>query len=33
VGATLVEPTERHVARFERVVHDQAMHRAELEEE
>ncbi len=30
-GSNLVEPSERHVARFERVVHD-ALHRAELEE-
>jgi hypothetical protein len=32
-GSTLVEPSERDVARFERVIHDQARHRAELEED
>lgn len=31
-GSTLVEPSARHVARFERVVHDQALYRSELEE-
>lgn len=30
-GSTLVEPGEQHVARFERIVNDQARHRAELE--
>jgi len=29
----LVEPSERHVARFERIVQDQALHRVELEED
>ena len=32
-GATLVEPDDEQVARFERIVSDQAMHRAELEED
>lgn len=32
-GSTLVEPSDGHVARFERVVHDQALHRAELEKD
>jgi hypothetical protein len=32
-GATLVEPSERQVARFERVIHDQALHRSQLEED
>lgn len=31
-NSTLVEPGERHVARFDRIVDDQARHRAELEE-
>ncbi|MEP7035798.1 MAG: hypothetical protein ABI662_01630 [Dermatophilaceae bacterium] len=31
-GATRVEPSQRQVARFERAIHDQALHRAELEE-
>jgi len=30
-GAALVEPGIQHVARFERIVSDQALHRAELE--
>jgi hypothetical protein len=29
-GSCLVEPSERSVARFERVIHEQALHRAEL---
>jgi len=29
-GATVVEPDEQHVARFERIVSDEARHRAEL---
>lgn len=33
LGSTLVEPSKGHVARFERVVHDQALHRAELEKD
>jgi hypothetical protein len=32
-GSTLVEPSERHVARFETIINDQARHRAELEED
>ena len=32
-GSTLVEPSERNVARFERVSHDQALHRSQLEED
>jgi hypothetical protein len=32
-GSTLVEPSERSVAGFERVIHDQALHRAELGED
>ena len=32
-GSTLVEPDEHQVARFDRIVSDQAMHRAELEED
>jgi len=32
-GSMLVEPSERHVARFERIVQDQALHRVELEED
>ena len=32
-GSTLVEPGEEHVARFERIVTDEARHRAELEED
>jgi hypothetical protein len=32
-GSTLVEPGEQHVARFERIVKDEARHRAELEED
>ena len=32
-GSTLVEPDEQHVARFERIINDQARHRAELEED
>jgi hypothetical protein len=32
-GSILVEPTEQHVARFERIVKDEARHRAELEED
>jgi len=31
-GSTLVEPDEHQVARFERAVSDQTLHRAELEE-
>jgi len=31
-GSSLVEPDERHLARFERIMTDQARHRAELEE-
>jgi hypothetical protein len=29
----MVEPGEQHVARFERIVNDEARHRAELEED
>ncbi len=32
-GSALVEPGEQHVARFERIISDEARHRAELEEE
>jgi hypothetical protein len=32
-GSRLVEPSERSVASFERVIHDQALHRAELGED
>lgn len=32
-GSMLVEPSERHVARFERIVQDQALHRVELEDD
>lgn len=32
-GSTRVEPAEQHVARFERIVSDEARHRAELEED
>jgi hypothetical protein len=32
-GSTMVEPGEQHVARFERIVNDEARHRAELEED
>ena len=32
-GSTLIEPSERNVASFERVIHDQALHRAELGED
>lgn len=32
VGSILVEPGEEHVARFERIIMDEARHRAELEE-
>jgi hypothetical protein len=32
-GATVVEPGEQHVARFERIITDEARHRAELEED
>jgi len=32
-GSCLVEPSERSVARFERVIHEQALHRAELGED
>jgi hypothetical protein len=32
-GSILVEPGEQHVARFERIVKDEARHRAELEED
>ncbi|MEP7018596.1 MAG: hypothetical protein ABI899_11335 [Actinomycetota bacterium] len=32
-GSSLVEPSERSVASFERVIHDQALHRAELGED
>jgi hypothetical protein len=32
-GSTMVEPGEQHVARFERIVTDDARHRAELEED
>lgn len=31
-GSTLVEPDEQQIARFERIVGDQALHRAELED-
>ncbi|MDQ1483134.1 MAG: hypothetical protein QOF35_1210 [Actinomycetota bacterium] len=31
-GSTVVEPGDQHVARFERIVSDDARHRAELEE-
>ena len=33
LGSTMVEPGEQHVARFEKIVSDEARHRAELEEE
>jgi len=32
-GSTRVEPGEQHVARFEKIVSDEARHRAELDEE
>ena len=32
-GSTMVEPGEQHVARFERIVKDEARHRADLEED
>jgi hypothetical protein len=32
-GYTLVEPGEQHVARFEKIISDEARHRAELEED
>jgi hypothetical protein len=32
-GCSLVEPREQHVARFEKIVSDEARHRAELEDE
>lgn len=32
-GSVSVEPSERSVARFERVIHDQALHRADLGED
>ena len=32
-GSKLVEPGERHVARFERIIDDQTRHRTELEED
>jgi hypothetical protein len=32
-GYTLVEPGEQHVARFERIIGDEARHQAELEED
>ncbi len=32
-GSRLVEPGERHVARFERIIDDQTRHRTELEED
>ena len=32
-GSSLVEPGEQHVARFERIINDQARHRAEMEED
>jgi len=32
-GATKVEPGEQHVARFERIISDEARHKAELEED
>jgi hypothetical protein len=31
-GSTVVDPGEQHVARFEKIVSDEARHRAELEE-
>jgi hypothetical protein len=31
-GSTLVEPDDQQIARFERIVSDQALHRAELED-
>jgi hypothetical protein len=32
-GCAIIEPGEQHVARFEKIVSDEARHRAELEEE
>lgn len=32
-GAAMIEPGEQHVARFERLISDEARHRAELEED
>ena len=32
-GTTLIEPGERHVARFDRIMTDQALHRAEMEDD
>jgi len=32
-GATIIEPGDEHLARFERIVSDEARHRAELEED
>jgi hypothetical protein len=32
-GSTMVEPGEQHVARFEKLISDEARHRAELEED
>jgi hypothetical protein len=32
-GSAIIEPGEQHVARFEKIVSDEARHRAELEEE
>jgi hypothetical protein len=31
LDSTLVEPGEQHVAKFQKIVNDQARHRAELE--
>jgi hypothetical protein len=31
-GSTMVEPGEQHIARFERIISDEARHRAELGE-
>jgi hypothetical protein len=31
-GSTLVEPDDQQIARFERIVSDQALHRSELED-
>ncbi|MDQ1536402.1 MAG: hypothetical protein QOE58_795 [Actinomycetota bacterium] len=32
-GSTMVEPGEEHLARFEKIISDEARHRAELEED
>ena len=32
-GSTLVEPDAQQIVKFERIVSDQALHRAELEED